>query len=91
MASNSIGFFLYIAAGSMVVWEYSWKVEEDYEGDNDEKNYLIGEYHATKHIVSDRGTLSMCMDNSSCSSLNSKIRFEEEGAVVRLAHDHPGN
>ena len=40
VASNLIGFFLYIAAGSMVVWEYSWVVEEDYEGDD--RNYRIG-------------------------------------------------
>ena len=28
IASNLIGFFLYIAAGSMVVWSYSFEIDE---------------------------------------------------------------
>ena len=28
IASNFIGFFLYIAAGSMVVWSYSFEIDE---------------------------------------------------------------
>ena len=31
VASNAIGFFLYIAAGSMVVWSYNFELDEDYD------------------------------------------------------------
>ena len=31
IASNFIGFFLYIAAGSMVVWSYNFKIDEGQE------------------------------------------------------------
>ena len=41
IASNLIGFFLYIAAGSMVVWSYSYEIAED-NGDQ----YKEGELNA---------------------------------------------